>query len=135
MSNEKVIGDFGAMLGDERVIVDKTVLQRESIDYVGYRNWERYKGRYNAKMPICVVKPQDVEQISSVLRYLNENSIIAMPKTGGSCATAGLEVIDNNTVIVDASDMNGILDVSEENMTVTVQCGVALEYLEAYLFE
>jgi len=133
MSRGNVIQDFRNIVGAAGVIIDESILKRESIDYVGYRNWERYNGHYNAKIPICVVKPESVPQLSQVMKYLNEHHIIAIPKTGGSCATSGLEVIDPNTVVVDISGMNKIIDFSTENMTVTVQCGVALEYLEEYL--
>lgn len=133
MNKEKVIQDLTEIAGAAGVITEEAVLKRESIDYVGYRNWERYCGHYNAKLPICVVHPKDTLQVSQVIRYLNDNRIIVIPKTGGSSATAGLEVVDENTVVADLGGINKILDFSGENMTVTVQCGVALEYLESYL--
>lgn len=133
MDNQTVIQHLEQMVGTDQVTADQEVLQRQSVDYVGYRNWERYNNRYHAKIPICIVKPKTVEQVVEVICFLNEHKIIAIPRTGGSSSTASIEVIDPNTVIVDGSAMNEIIQVSKENMQCTVQCGVALEYLEEYL--
>jgi FAD/FMN-containing dehydrogenase len=124
--------DLKTILGAEKIITDQEILKRNSLDYVGYRNYERYHKQYDAFIPICIVKPESVQEVSEILKYLNENKINCVPRTGNSGSTAGGEAGDVNTVFIDGSSMNKILLFDEQNMLVTVQCGTPLEYLEKY---
>lgn len=130
---QQIISDLTGILGAEKVVTDAEVLKRESCDYVGYSNFERYRKQYLSNIPIGVVKPTSTQEVSDLLRYFNKNKINIVPKTGNSSATASVIPGDDKTVIVDASGMNEIVKFDEENMQVTAQCGVALEYLENYV--
>lgn len=129
---QAIINDLQALVGKDSVITDFDILQRQSVDYVGYRNVERYRSKFLAIIPICIVKPMNVQEVSIILAYLNENKINCVPKTGASGSTAGAEAGDEVTVIVDGSGMNKIVSFDEMNMFTTVQCGTPLEYLEQY---
>jgi FAD/FMN-containing dehydrogenase len=127
-----IIDSMKAILGEKKVVTDLEVLKRQSLDYVGYRNFERYHQQYFAKMPACIVSPDSTEEVAKVLKFLNDHQINCVPRTGNSGATAGGEAGDDHSVFVDGSLMNKIVKFDEENMIVTVQCGVPLEYLENY---
>lgn len=129
---QAIINDLKMLIGEEKIVTDPEVLKRQSVSYVGYRNYERYHKQYFAIIPICIAKPDNVQEVSKILAYLNENKINCVPKTGGSCSTGGTEAGADITVIVDGSNMNKIVKFDEENMLVTVQCGTPLEYLENY---
>ncbi len=129
---EVVLKNLEEIVGSERVVCDMDILTRQSVDYVGYRNYERFHNKYFAPMPVCIVKANTVDEISRILKYLNDNKINCVPRTGNSGSTAGGEAGDDFSIFVDGSSMNEILDFDEENMMVTVQCGVPLEYLENY---
>lgn len=132
-NTQVIIRELQALIGKEKVITDSEILRRQSIDYVGYRNFERYHREYLAIVPICITKPDNVQDVSKILVYLNENKINCVPKTGYSGATGGAEAGDDVTVVIDGSNMNRIIKFDEQNMLVTVQCGTPLEYLEKYL--
>jgi FAD/FMN-containing dehydrogenase len=127
---EKIVADLKNLVGEEAVVIDPSVLARQSIDYVGYRNWERFNQQFLAPRPLCLVKAASTALIAEVLQYCNANQVVVIPKTGNSCATGGIEPAHSRTIVLDGSDMNQILKVDAENMLVTVQCGVPLEYLE-----
>lgn len=131
-NTQEIIEDLQKLVGKDHVITDSHILQRQSVDYVGYRNVERYRSRFLAIIPTCIVKPMNVQEVSIVLQYLNDNKINCVPKTGASGSTAGAEAGDAVTVIVDGSSMNKIVLFDETNMQVTLQCGTPLEYLEQY---
>ena len=86
-------------------------------------------------IPSCIVKVRSTEEVSSVLKFLNENRINCIPRTGGSATEGGLENRAENTVVIDGSEMNRILEIDTYNMQATVQCGVPLQYLDDLLRE
>lgn len=131
----KTIDQLEKIVGAGKIITDEQVLKRQAGDYVGYRLWERFNGKYLTKTSNCIVKVQNTTQVSEVLKFLNDNRICMIPVTGNSSCTGAIEPIEDISVVIDGSDMNEIIKVDEENMIVTVQCGVALEYLEQYLNE
>lgn len=129
---EKIVNDLSKLVGSEKVITDKDILKEDLIDNVGYRRYEIFKNQYVAPMPICVVKPDNENEVSKILSYLNENRINCVPKTGRSSSTGGGEPGDDMTVIIDGSGMNQIIKFDEENMLITVGCGTPIEYIENY---
>lgn len=56
-----------------------------------------------------------------------------IPRTGGSSIEGGLEAAVPDSIVVDGSEMDQILDIDTYNMQVTCQCGVNLEVLEETL--
>ena len=53
----------------------------------------------------------------------NENKIHVIARTGASSSEDQLLVIDDQTIIVDASAMNRLIKLDTENMMATVECG------------
>ena len=129
----EIIADISAMIGEDKVVVAPEVLARQSVDYVGYRNWERFNKKFLAPRSLCIAKAGNVESVAKLLSYCNRNQIVVIPKTGNSSATAAIEAAHERTIVLDGSAMNQILEFNSENMLVTVQCGVPLETLENYL--
>ncbi len=129
---QKVIDDLREMLGSEQVITDLEVLRENSQDYIGFRRFERYFGDWKNKPGICIAKVRNTEEVSKVMKYLNDNDVVNIPVTGKSCVTRGIET-SGIEVVVDASEMNEVIKIDEDNMQVTVECGTPLEYLESVL--
>src|SRR5699024_6791178 len=67
--------------------------------------------------------------------YMQLHRINAVPKTGGSATEGGLETIVENSLVIDGSAMDQIINIDPYNMLATVQCGVPLETLEEKLRE
>jgi alkyldihydroxyacetonephosphate synthase len=80
-----------------------------------------------------VVKPVDTEQVAALLKFMNTHRINCVPRTGGSATEGGLETIVENSVVLDGSDMNRIIEIDPVNMLASAQCGVNLEFLENQL--
>lgn len=131
MNAEKVLQDLKALLGENKIIEAPDVLDDYRSDLIGYRRWERYSKHYRTPRPVCVIRAGSTEEVSKVLKYLNETDANVIPVSGRSCVTGGIECTDG-TVILDVSDMNGVIEFDTVNFTVTAKAGTGLEYLEGY---
>ncbi len=60
---------------------------------------------------------------------MNAEKIVSIPRTGGSGVCLGLET-PSQSVVLDLSELNEILEINEENLTITAQAGVPLQVLE-----
>ncbi|NWC61778.1 FAD-binding oxidoreductase [Cedecea sp. P7760] len=128
LSREAIVDQLKEIVGPQQVITDEKVLQKNSIDR--FRKYADIHGVYTQPLPAAVVKLQSAEQVSSVLAFLNSNRITCIPRTGASATEGGLETVVKNTVVLDGSGLNKIIDIDIENMQATAQCGVPLEVLE-----
>ncbi|MDD0007985.1 FAD-binding protein, partial [Shigella flexneri] len=90
---------------------------------------------YTLPIPAAVVKLGSTEQVSRVLNFMNAHKINGVPRTGASATEGGLETVVENSVVLDGSAMNQIINIDIENMQATAQCGVPLEVLENALRE
>ncbi|GMQ62539.1 FAD-binding oxidoreductase [Vallitalea maricola] len=133
VSKEQIIDFLTGVVGEGNVITEQEVLVESSLDR--FRRYEKYHGRQSDYMPSCVCKVHSAEEVSEILKYANENGVPVIPRTGESATEGGLEVVVENTIVLDGSEMNEIIEISEENMLATVACGVPLEVLENKLRE
>jgi FAD/FMN-containing dehydrogenase len=134
MDKEKIIGGLRALLGEDRVQDAPEIIKKASTDYIGFRQYERFDGKDWVPKAACVVKPRDTEEVSRILAFLNHKGIDVIPRTGGSSVTQSIEP-EEGGVILDGSEMNGIISLNEQDMMITAKCGTPLEYLENYLNE
>ncbi|MDR2748032.1 MAG: FAD-binding oxidoreductase [Treponema sp.] len=134
MDKQAIIGGLRAVLGDDQVQDDPEIIRKASVDYIGFRQYERFDGKDWVPQAACVVKPRNTEEVSRALAFLNLNRIDTVPRTGGSSVTQSIEP-EEGGVILDGSGMNGIISLNERDMMITARCGTPLEYLENYLNE
>lgn len=128
LTREQIVTKLTDILGEDRVITNLDALKTNSHDR--YRKYETLMGIYELPLPAAVVKVQNAEQVSKVLAFCNENKINCVPRTGGSATEGGLETIVENSVVIDGSEMNKVIEINECDMLATVQCGVLLQDLE-----
>lgn len=133
LTREEIVAAYTEMLGADRVITDEQVLKENSVDR--YYKVENIFGVYSLPLPAAVLKPASTEDVAKILSFANEHIINVVPKTGGSATEGGLETVIENSIVVDGSAMNRIIDINTEDMLATVQCGVGLEQLENELRE
>lgn len=132
VSKDQAISDLAAIIGKERVLTDEqTLKEAEGLN----RSYAKAFGIYANPLPICVLKINNVQDLSKVLKYCNDNLINVIPRTGASSGEGLLEVINDETIVIDASEMDQLINFDEENMQVTVGCGMPLERLETFLNE
>ena len=75
------------------------------------------------QLPLIVVLPESVEQVSRVLRYCYDNDIKVVPRGAGTSLSGGaLPVADG--VLLSMMKFNRVLDIDFDNRAVVVQPGV-----------
>ena len=124
----KTIQSMIQLLNEEQVVTDKDAIIANEGSTV--HNYEKAFGYQNAHQPMCVVNVKSKEEIQKVLTYCNENKIHVIARTGASSSEDQLLVVDDTTIIVDASAMNRLIKLDTENMMATVECGMPLAQLE-----
>lgn len=129
MEKQAVISYFEDVLGKDRVLTEESVLHEYSTDITGLRMVQKVFGWKSDKLAQCILKIRTKEEAMKVMKFINENDIISVPRTGGSGVCLGLET-PKHSVVVDLSEMNKIIEINEENFTATVESGVPLQVLE-----
>ncbi len=127
VSKETAIAELKKIVGEDRVITDPEVLKNAD---VLNRSYAKAFGVYATPPALCVVNAKDTEEVSKVLSYCNDQLISVIPRTGASGGEALLETVNDTTVFLDGSLMNGILKIDEDNMMVTARCGTPLRVIE-----
>lgn len=84
--------------------------------------------------PDLVVKVKSAEEVSSILKYAYENTIPVTPRGSGT-GLVGASVAIEHGIMLDTSLMNHFLELDEDNLTITVEPGVLLMELAAYVEE
>jgi glycolate oxidase len=75
------------------------------------------------QMPMLVVLPETVAQVSRVLRYCQENGIRVVPRGSGTSLSGGALPLEDGVLLV-MSKFNRILEIDYENRCAVVQPGV-----------
>jgi glycolate oxidase len=74
-------------------------------------------------MPEAVVSPRNTKEVSEILKICNEFNIPIVPRGSGTNLCGGTCPIEGGIVLL-LKHMNKILEIDEENLTITVQPGV-----------
>ena len=85
-------------------------------------------------MPSAVVRVLNAQEVCQVLRWCNEREIPVTPRGAGT-GLVGACVPVAGGVLLDMSGMNRILSLDEDNLSITVEPGVLLMELAAYVEE
>src|SRR5699024_6164062 len=75
------------------------------------------------EQPLCVVQPKSTKEVATLLQFLNEEKMPAVPYGGGSGVNGGSQP-NNESVIIDVGNMSDIVKLDEENLTVTTKPGI-----------
>ncbi|MGG1290390.1 glycolate oxidase subunit GlcD [Bacillus smithii] len=108
-------------------------VKKRFVDIVGRENFEdseveRLVYSYDAtpnfqSIPDAVVSPRNTEEVSEILKLCNEWEIPIVPRGSGTNLCAGTCPVEGGVVLL-FKHMNKILEIDEENLTVTCQPGV-----------
>jgi glycolate oxidase len=90
------------------------------------------------QLPLVVVLPETVEQVSAVLRYCHENDVKVVPRGAGTSLSGGALPVGDG-VLLSMMKFNQVLDIDPANRVAVVQPGVtnlgitrAVEHLGFY---
>lgn len=81
-------------------------------------------------LPDAVVQPADTEQVAAILRVCSRHRIPVVPRGSGTNLSAGTVPVAGG-VVVHLGRMNRIIEIDQENLTVTVEPGVTTKNLHA----
>lgn len=84
--------------------------------------------------PDVVVLPLNADEVSKVMRYASREKIAVTPRGSGT-GLVGAAVPMEHGILLDMSRMNRFLELDEDNLTLTVEPGVLLMELSAYVEE
>jgi glycolate oxidase len=74
-------------------------------------------------MPDAVISPRNTAEVSQILKVCNEHKVPIVPRGSGTNLCAGTCPTEGGVVLL-FKHMNQILEIDEENLTITVQPGV-----------
>ncbi len=126
-----IVERLKAAVGSDRVRTDEATLATRTVDTWPLRLVQRVAGARHPA-PLCVVRPGAAEEVAAVLRTLRGTGVAVVPYGGGSGVAGGAQPVPDG-VVLDLGELNQIVALDEENLTVTVQAGVVLGKLEAWL--
>ncbi|MDO5111396.1 MAG: FAD-binding oxidoreductase [Clostridia bacterium] len=84
-----------------------------------------------SRMPDALIRVMTTEEVSAILRYANERRIPVVVRGSGT-GLVGAGVPIEGGIMLETTGMNQILELDENNLTVTVQPGVLLMELSAF---
>ena len=128
LSREAIVEGLQEILGAENVVTDAQVLQRSSID--NFRKLENIFGVFTLPVPAAVALPRSTADVADVLAFASRHGVNVVPRTGGTATEGGLETVVPDSIVLDGSRLNRILELDAYNMQATAQCGVPLQVLE-----
>ena len=82
-------------------------------------------------MPDALISVRTTEEVSAVMKYANERRIPVVVRGSGT-GLVGAGVAIYGGIMMDMTKMNRILELDEDNLTVTIQPGVLLMELAAF---
>lgn len=94
--------------------------------FIDQENLEKYSHDETEDLrflPNVVLKPENTEQVSQILKYCNENKIPVTP-SGARTGLSGGALPINGGVALSLEKMNSIVEIDEKNLQATVEPGV-----------
>jgi glycolate oxidase len=89
---------------------------------------------YGKYIPEAVVKTVDVTEVSAVMNYADKNNIPVTPRGAGTGLCGGAVPVHGG-IVLSLTGMDRILEIDENNLTITVEPGVLLSDLKKTLAE
>jgi len=84
--------------------------------------------------PDVVVKVVSTDEVSKIMKYAYDNNIPVTPRGSGT-GLVGASVAIEHGIMIDTTLMNHFLELDEANLTLTVEPGVLLMEISAYVEE
>ena len=128
LSRDALRRELVALLGKAAVCTEEGLLRAASVDR--FKKYPAVNGIFAGPIPAAIVSVASASEVAAVLRFANDHLVNVVPRTGGTATEGGLETIVEDTIVIDGSAMNRIIDIDSVNMMATAQCGVPLEVLE-----
>lgn len=109
-------------------IVGENVLSTQE-DFIPYVKDASF---FTGTIPIAVVLPGNVKEVSKVLKFCNDNNIQVTIRGGGTSLT-GSSILSSEGIILSMSRLDKILEINLEDRYVVAEPGVRLDFLNSEL--
>ncbi|NLC72614.1 MAG: FAD-binding oxidoreductase [Ruminococcaceae bacterium] len=129
-----LISRLKSALGEDRVLTEQEQRTKRATDLLAIRLLQRHMG-WKPTLPLCVVEPENTEELARAVAICRENKVPIIPYGGGSGVLGGAECRDTNAVVIDVKRLNKIGELSDEDLCITAEAGVMIKDLEAYVNE
>ncbi|MCD8498707.1 MAG: FAD-binding oxidoreductase, partial [Clostridiales bacterium] len=123
-----VVDRLKELLSEAQVNTNADELYDASADR--YKKYAKARKVLDVPAPKAIVYPKSTEEVSTILKFCNENDINVIARGGKTATEGGLENWKENTIVLDALHLDKILKIDPYNSQATVQAGVALQDLE-----
>lgn len=120
--DEKDIQFLISILGQDRVYVGEQINEDFAHDELASIK----------KMPEVLVEVKSTQEVSQIMKYAYENNIPVTPRGQGTGLVGGSVALYGG-IMMNLSKMNNILELDEENLTLTVEPGVLLMEISKYV--
>jgi alkyldihydroxyacetonephosphate synthase len=128
LSREAIVEGLRRIVEPGDVITDEKILIQSSVD--NFRKLQNIFDVHTMPVPAAVVMARGTDEVAAILRFADDHGVNVIPRTGGTATEGGLESAVPDSIVVDGSAMNRIVDIDAYNMQATCQCGVPLQALE-----
>lgn len=122
-------------INEDNYKIIKLIIKDESRILFGDKITEEYcvdeLNRIKGK-PEIVVKVKSAEEVSRIISYANANNIAVTPRGAGTGLVGGAIALYGG-IVIDLTLMNNIIELDEENLTLTVEPGVRLNDIYKYV--
>ena len=122
--NEQDLAFFASFIDRDRILWGDEINEEYSHDELAFER----------SYPDAVVRVTSTEEVSKLLAYANREHIVVTPRGAGT-GLVGAAVAVEKGLMIDTTLMNRILELDEENLTLTVEPGVLLMELKGYVEE
>ncbi len=113
MPASSLLADLSAIVGQAHVLTGDADREFYAMDV------------YNQlKVPLAVVQPGTIEQLQKVVRTATTAGVAVVPRGGGASYTDGYLPTLSNSILLDTSRLNRIVELNEGDMYVTVEPGL-----------
>ncbi|MCG8619797.1 MAG: FAD-binding oxidoreductase, partial [Desulfobacterales bacterium] len=113
-----------SIVPEDRVLYDNAISEDYSHDELSGEE----------HFPEVLVRANSTEEVSQIMTYAFENNIPVTPRGQGTGLVGGSVALFGG-IMIDLNNMNQILELDEENLTLTVQPGVMLMEISKYVEE
>ena len=109
LSREGIVEGLQRIVEPGDVITDEKILVASSVD--NFRKLQNIFDVHTMPVPAAIVMARGTEQVAAILRFAGEHAINVIPRTGGTATEGGLESAVPDSIIIDGSAMNEIVNI------------------------
>jgi len=120
--SEETLQQLGTIVGPDDILITKEAISDYAHD----------ESSIEPRFPEVVVRAETTQEVSRILSLANRERIPVTPRGGGTGLTGG-SIPAYGGILLSLEKMNRIIELDEDNLTVTVEPGVLIMDLHAYV--